>query len=186
MLPPTILHPIAVIIFGGFVTSTLLDTYSRRWQTHGWGAPMRAILEDGREQTYDDVEDPYHRLFGSACGERGSTWRQTMTKKVMQILLAGSAAIALADALARGPEGSKHGGSVAAAGDLGFELAAHGNTATLYVEDHGKPISAQGISGKLTVLKGAEKAKRSSSRRAATSSRRKASSSPPEPRPSRP
>lgn len=53
--------------------------------------------------------------------------------------------------------GPKHGGVVSTANDLAFELVASGDGATLYVEDHGKPKSTAGMSGKLTVLNGTEK-----------------------------
>lgn len=51
----------------------------------------------------------------------------------------------------------KHGGVVSAASELAFELVASPDGATLYVEDHGKPMPSAGISGKLTVLNGTEK-----------------------------
>ena len=54
-------------------------------------------------------------------------------------------------------EKPKHGGVVQAASDLSFELVAKGDVATIYVEDHGKPFTTAGMSGKLTVLNGTEK-----------------------------
>ena len=51
----------------------------------------------------------------------------------------------------------KHGGVVREAGDLSFELVAKGDTATIYIDDHGKPLATQGMAGKLTVLNGKEK-----------------------------
>jgi uncharacterized Zn-binding protein involved in type VI secretion len=51
----------------------------------------------------------------------------------------------------------KHGGVVQAASDLAFELVNQDGKATIYVEDHGKPVSTAGVTGKLTVLNGAEK-----------------------------
>jgi hypothetical protein len=54
-------------------------------------------------------------------------------------------------------EKPKHGGVIQAADDLSFELVNKDGKATIYVEDHGKPVSTAGASGKLTVLNGAEK-----------------------------
>ena len=60
-------------------------------------------------------------------------------------------------ALAHGDAKARHGGVVAMASDLEFELVATAGGAAIYVEDHGKPMVPTGLSGKLTVLKGAEK-----------------------------
>jgi hypothetical protein len=54
-------------------------------------------------------------------------------------------------------EKPKHGGVVQAASDLSFELVSKGDVATIYIEDHGKPLATAGMSGKLTVLNGTEK-----------------------------
>ena len=51
----------------------------------------------------------------------------------------------------------KHGGVVATASDLGFELVGTPAGAAIYVDDHGKPMAPTGMSGKLTVLKGSDK-----------------------------
>jgi hypothetical protein len=80
-----------------------------------------------------------------------------MTTKFLKCLIAGAAALSVNAAMAHGPDAPKFGGTVAAAGDLGFELAPRGDTVVLYVEDHGKPKSTAGMSGKLTVLNGADK-----------------------------
>lgn len=80
-----------------------------------------------------------------------------MMKKFLKLLLASSAALAVHAAIAHGPEAPKHNGTVATAGDLGFELAAQGDSVVLYVDDHGRPMSTQGMGGKLTVLNGADK-----------------------------
>lgn len=60
------------------------------------------------------------------------------------------------NALAHGAK-PKHGGIVQTASDLQFELVHKDGQATLYVEDHGKPFSTTGATGKLTVLNGSEK-----------------------------
>lgn len=78
--------------------------------------------------------------------------------KIAKLLLAGLAAVSVQAAMAHGPEKPKYGGNVSTAQDLGFELADKDGTATIYVEDHGKPMSTEGMTGKLTVLNGADKA----------------------------
>jgi hypothetical protein len=51
-----------------------------------------------------------------------------------------------------------HGGVVAEASHLEFELVtAPAGVIALYVRDHGKPVTLQGASAKLTLLNGAEK-----------------------------
>ena len=59
--------------------------------------------------------------------------------------------------MAHGGAKAKHGGVVAVASDLGFELVSTPAGVVIYIEDHGKPMAPVGMSGKLTVLNGAEK-----------------------------
>lgn len=51
----------------------------------------------------------------------------------------------------------QYGGVVATASDLQFELAQKNGTTVIFVEDHGKRLSTASMSGKITVLNGAEK-----------------------------
>lgn len=60
-------------------------------------------------------------------------------------------------ALAHEGTKAKHGGVVAVASDLGFELVATPGGAAIYIDDHGKPLAPTGMSGKLTVLNGSER-----------------------------
>lgn len=55
---------------------------------------------------------------------------------------------------AHGGASPKHGGIVATAHDLDFELVVAGEDAHLYLQDHGKALAATGFSGKLSVLQG--------------------------------
>lgn len=57
-------------------------------------------------------------------------------------------------------EGSKaaHGGVLAEANDLNFELVSTTSGATIYIVDHGKPLATSGASGKLIVLGAGAKA----------------------------
>lgn len=80
-----------------------------------------------------------------------------MTSKFRMLLVAAAAALTNHATLAHGPEAPKFGGTVATAGDLGFELASQGDGVVLYVDDHGKPRSTSGMHGKLTVLHGSKK-----------------------------
>ncbi len=50
-----------------------------------------------------------------------------------------------------------HGGIVAEAGDIDFELTIGAALTELYVRDHGKPLDTAGASAKLTLLDGAGK-----------------------------
>jgi hypothetical protein len=77
-------------------------------------------------------------------------------KKLILTVTAAVALAASASAFAHGFK-AKHGGIVQTASDLQFELVTKDDTATIYVEDHGKKLATAGASGKLTVLNGAEK-----------------------------
>jgi hypothetical protein len=78
-----------------------------------------------------------------------------MLRKIAISLLAS--AVLSAGALAHTAK-PKHGGVVSTASDLTFELVIEGDTATIYVEDHGKPASTDDVvSGTLTILRGTEK-----------------------------
>ena len=78
-------------------------------------------------------------------------------KKLLTVVLLGLSALSFNGALAHGGGTAKHGGVVATASDLSFELVAEGGNAVIYVEDHGKPMAPSGLKGKLTVLTGTEK-----------------------------
>jgi len=72
-------------------------------------------------------------------------------------LAVGLSAAGLPAALAHGGAQPKHGGIVQAASDLSFELVSVAEGAAIYVEDHGKPMTPAGMSGKLTVLTGSQR-----------------------------
>jgi hypothetical protein len=71
--------------------------------------------------------------------------------------LAGAILVIAVAAHAHGDSVAKHNGIVRSAGDLSVELAAGATGATVYLEDHGEPLAAAGFSGRLTVLRGAQK-----------------------------
>lgn len=80
-----------------------------------------------------------------------------MMKKLLTVVVLGLSALSFNAAFAHGGGPAKHGGVVATASDLSFELVGAPDGAVIYVEDHGKPMAPSGMSGKLTVLNGAEK-----------------------------
>lgn len=79
-----------------------------------------------------------------------------MIKTLLLILAFGASALSFNTAFAH-TDKPKHGGVIQAASDLSFELVPKGDVATIYVEDHGKPVATAGMTGKLTVLNGSEK-----------------------------
>lgn len=80
-----------------------------------------------------------------------------MIKTFLNVAVLALAALAFDAAQAHGGATARHGGIVQMASDLSFELVAVANGVAIYVEDHGKPMPPAGMSGKLTVLAGAEK-----------------------------
>jgi len=60
-------------------------------------------------------------------------------------------------ALAHGVAKPLHGGVVQKVNDIGFELVAQPDGATIYLMDHDKPMASKGITGKLTVMQGSNK-----------------------------
>ena len=80
-----------------------------------------------------------------------------MMKQLLPAVVLGLCALSFNAAWAHGGAAAKHGGVVATASDLGFELVGTPTGAAIYVEDHGKPMAPTGLKGKLTVLNGAEK-----------------------------
>ena len=80
-----------------------------------------------------------------------------MKNKLLAAVVLGLSVLSFNAAMAHGGAKPKHGGVVATASDLGFELVSTPDGAAIYVEDHGKPMAPTGLRGKLTVLNGAEK-----------------------------
>ena len=68
-------------------------------------------------------------------------------------LFLAAAALPVAPAWAHGDGTPKHGGIVASANDLAFELVTNAEGATVYIEDHDTPLATAGFTGKLSVLK---------------------------------
>lgn len=79
-----------------------------------------------------------------------------MKFKLLAAVVLGLSALSF-NAIAHGGAKARHGGVVAMASDLGFELVGTPTGVAIYIEDHGKPLPPTGMSGKLTVLNGAEK-----------------------------
>jgi hypothetical protein len=60
-------------------------------------------------------------------------------------------------AWAHGDDKARHGGQVQMAGEVKFELVSKGDTAELYLDDHGTTMPTSKLTGKLTVLSGSSK-----------------------------
>lgn len=75
------------------------------------------------------------------------------------LTLAAALAAASAQAFAAGGHDlkPKHGGVVQEVKDITYELVTRGDKLVLHLDDHGKPVSTAGASGRATVLAGAEK-----------------------------
>ncbi len=80
-----------------------------------------------------------------------------MMKKLLTVIVLALSVISFNAAFAHGGAKPKHGGVVQASNDLSFELVSTSDGASIYVEDHGKPMAPSGMGGKLTVLNGTEK-----------------------------
>lgn len=77
-------------------------------------------------------------------------------KKIMAMAALAVSLVLSANAMAHGAK-AKHGGIVQSAGDLSFELVSKDGKTTIYVDDHGKDLPTAGMTGTLTILKGARK-----------------------------
>lgn len=93
--------------------------------------------------------------LGSAACECAATKNRTM-KHILLATLVAAASLGMTNVSAHGAR-AKHGGTVATANDVAFELVAQADGVVIYVEDHDKPVATTGMSGKLTVLNGSEK-----------------------------
>ena len=80
-----------------------------------------------------------------------------MIKTLVSMLTLGLAALSFTAAQADGVAKAKYGGVVQKANDITYELVAHADGAAIHIDDHGKPVSVAGATGKLTVLSGADK-----------------------------
>lgn len=77
-----------------------------------------------------------------------------MTRRVFMLHMMSALAIfAAADVFAHDDHGKpQYGGVVAEGGFLQAELVFAPNKATIYLTDHGKPVSSKGATAKLTIL----------------------------------
>jgi hypothetical protein len=83
----------------------------------------------------------------------------TKTCKLLATLTLPLALAFAAATHAAGPHdhSPKHGGVVVEANDMDFELVAKPDTIVLHVRDHGKGVSLEGATAKLTLLNGSDK-----------------------------
>jgi len=78
-------------------------------------------------------------------------------KAVTAAVLLSLSTLGATSALAHGAAPASHGGVVQSANDMSFELVAIPDGALIYVVDHDDDYDAKQMSGKLTVLNGANK-----------------------------
>lgn len=78
-------------------------------------------------------------------------------KSLMQAVALSLAVLGAGPALAHGDVKPQHGGIVQEVREITFELVAEADGAAIYLSDHGKPLAAKGVSGRLTILQGARK-----------------------------
>lgn len=79
------------------------------------------------------------------------------TKQLLISAVLASSVLAMHPAMAHGSAAPRHGGIVQVANDVNFELVVEADGATIYLVDHDEDMPSKGISGKLTVLNGAQK-----------------------------
>ena len=80
-----------------------------------------------------------------------------MIKSLAFCFLLALGALSFTAVHADGAAKPKRGGVVQSANHLDFELVGQADGASIYIDDHGKPVSVAAVSGKLTVLNGADK-----------------------------
>lgn len=79
-------------------------------------------------------------------------------KKLISMLVLGSAALTATVAQSHGTPTPNHGGIIQAVGETWVELVVKGDKIDLYFEDDGDELATEGMTGKVTVMKGAAKA----------------------------
>jgi hypothetical protein len=78
-------------------------------------------------------------------------------KKLLMMLALSAATLACGPATAHGTATPQYGGIMQVVDDMSFELVVKGDTAALYLGDHGEKVNTANMTGKLTVLSGATK-----------------------------
>lgn len=80
-----------------------------------------------------------------------------MFKQFLGSVVLGACLIASPAVLAHDDPKARHGGIVQLVNDISYELVARDSGVEIYVADHGKPMPTAGMSGKLTIMVGAQK-----------------------------
>ena len=81
-----------------------------------------------------------------------------MTKSLKTLLMALALSTYGSTALAHAEHGQpQHGGVVAEAGEMQFEVVGKDGLLTVYLSNHGSPVPSAGASGKLVALSGTTK-----------------------------
>jgi hypothetical protein len=93
----------------------------------------------------------------SKCVATGLEMNIMKTKQLLIAAVLAASSLAMNPAMAHGSAAPRHGGIVQVANDVNFELVVEADGATIYLVDHDEDMPSKGISGKLTVLNGAQK-----------------------------
>lgn len=80
-----------------------------------------------------------------------------MFRRSLGAMVLGCTLFAVNPALGHDDPQARHGGTVQLVNDVAYELVARDSSVVLYVTDHGKPVPTTGMSGRLTVMVGAQK-----------------------------
>ena len=78
-------------------------------------------------------------------------------KKFLMMLVLSAATLACGPVIAHGDATPKYGGIMQMVDDMSFEIVVKGDTAALYLGDHGEKVNTANMTGKLTVLSGTNK-----------------------------
>ena len=73
-------------------------------------------------------------------------------KRFLTALMFAAAALNFGAAQAHGDLKPEHGGIVELSNELKFELVSRGDTAELYIEDHGQTVPTAKVTGKVTIM----------------------------------
>lgn len=79
-----------------------------------------------------------------------------MLKQSICAVALACAVIASPGALAHDDPKARHGGIVQVVNDVSYELVARNGSVEIHVTDHGKPVATAGMTGKLTIMVGAQ------------------------------
>jgi hypothetical protein len=83
--------------------------------------------------------------------------KRTVFKKAVAAIVLGGLLIASPAGFSHDDPKPRHGGIVQVVNDVSYELVIRDAGVDIHVSDHGKPMSTAGMTGKLTVMVGAQR-----------------------------